>query len=324
MGPTVYMDDIAPLLPDGEQFLATLEQELGIAAGTARIGAFASPVTDGVAPHYDVEDVISIQMQGTKKFYVAPVQEVRYPAGMQYSPGDDPEDELYPQTSGNFPDWQNAKFDCVEMKPGSVLFMPRGTWHKTEAEGASLSCSIILKPPPAVDTVLEQLRWLLLQKPEWRKPLYGPRSNGMPVSAAVRDAGNLLEALPDLISRLDKPALQLSLASEDERLQQINTSSRFRKLPNARVEVTDANNGSQTQVVRVLLNSDDHGEQVTVRMDVHPQAADIFRWLDGQEQVFTLQQLQDHFPAFPADQHVMIAQNCTRAKLLRLLWFPEA
>jgi hypothetical protein len=324
MGLTVYMDDIASLLPDAGRALATLERELGIAPGTSRIGAFASPAADGVAPHYDVEDVISIQLHGTKKFHVAPVKEVRYPTGMQYSPGDDPDDELYPQITGRFPDWQDVKFNCIEMKPGSVLFMPRGTWHKTEAEAASLACSIILRPPAAADTVLEQLRWLLLQKPEWRKPLYGAWGDGKRNAAALREAGELIGTLPELISRLDAPALQLSLATEGDRLQQINTDSRFRRLPNARVEISDAGTSAQALVVCILVNSDDHGERVTVRMEVHPQAARIFRWLGEQDLPFTLQQMQDKFPEFPASQHVMVAQSCAQAKLLRLLWFPEA
>ena len=210
MGLTVYMDDIAPLLPDAGRSLAILERELGIAPGTARIGAFASPTTDGVAPHYDVEDVISVQLQGSKKFHVAPVDEIRYPAGMQYSPGDDPEAMLYPQIQGRFPDWQGVQFKCVEMKPGSVLFMPRGTWHKTEAEGPSLAVSIILKPPPAVDTVLEQLRWLLLQKPEWRKPLYGAWGHGPRHETALSVLGELLSGLPELAGHLDHDALQLA------------------------------------------------------------------------------------------------------------------
>jgi ribosomal protein L16 Arg81 hydroxylase len=323
MGLTVYMDDIAPLLPDAGRSLAILEQDLGIAPGTARIGAFASPTTDGVAPHYDVEDVISVQLQGTKKFHVAPVDEIRYPAGMQYSPGDSPEASLYPQTRGRFPDWQGVNFKCVEMRPGSVLFMPRGTWHKTEAEGPSLAVSIILKPPPAVDTVLEQLRWLLLQKPEWRKPLYGAWGNGTRHESALNELGELLGRLPELAGRLDHAALELALAPEGTRLERIGPVSRFRRQPNARVEVTGAENGGEASTVRVLVNSDDSGEQATVRIEVHPQAAEVFEWLGAREEIFTLNEMLERFPAFPLDQHIMIAQNCAKARLLQLIWFPE-
>lgn len=66
-----------------------------------------------------------------------------------------------------------AAFTTVEMKPGSVLFLPRGTWHRTESEGDSMSVSIAVDTPPAVDYIVAQLRMLLLQDPRWRAPLYG-------------------------------------------------------------------------------------------------------------------------------------------------------
>jgi hypothetical protein len=59
-------------------------------------------------------------------------------------------------------------------------------------------------------------------------------------------------------------------------------------------------------------------------MQVHPQATDIFRWLGEQQSTFTLHEQQQRFPAFPPDQHVAIARTCVKARLLRLLWFPDA
>jgi len=320
MGLTVYLDNIAPALPDSGHLLDTLEQEFGIAPGSARIGAFASPVADGVAPHYDVEDVISIQLQGEKRFYIAPVDEVRYPTGMQYSPGDEPLDEQYPQISGRFPHWEHAQFECIVMKPGSVLFMPRGTWHKTEADAASLAVSIILKPAAAADTVLEQLRWLLLQQPRWRKPLYGAWGNGRRRTRALQEAGELIARLPGLLQRLDAAALETALSSELQRVLAIKPDSRLRRLPNARVEVLQQ---AQHAEVRILVHSDETGETVSAQMQVHPQVAALFQWLGEQDTVFTLRDMQQQLPALPDDQHVEVAQACVKARLLRLLWYPE-
>jgi ribosomal protein L16 Arg81 hydroxylase len=322
MGLTVYLDDIASCMPDAGAFLATLEQDFGIQPGTARIGAFASPVTDGVAPHFDVEDVISIQLQGRKRFYVAPVQEVRYPTGMQYSPGDDPIDEQYPQITGAFPECQDANFECIDMQPGSVLFMPRGTWHRTEAEAASLAVSIILKPPAAADTLLEQIRCLLLQQPRWRKPLYGAWGTGTRREQALTDATALISELPAILKSLDHSALQTALASEAQRMAAVHADSRLRRRPNARVETSTSTTQPGLTEVRVLVHSDESGEQVTVRMQVHPQAAAIFSWLGESHCAFTLREVQQQFNLFPLDQHIAIAQACIKAKLLRLLWFP--
>ena len=196
MGLTVYLDNIQPCLPKSPLVLQALERNLGIPPGTARIGAFASPPGDGAACHYDTEDVISIQLTGSNAFHVAPVEEVRYPVGMQYSPGSTPDTDLYPQVAGRFPEWKDAKFDCFEMRPGSVLFMPRGTWHRTEANEPSLSITIALRPPSAAELILENARWLLLPDASWRKPLYGAYGETPQKKGAMVAAGQLLQRLP--------------------------------------------------------------------------------------------------------------------------------
>jgi hypothetical protein len=118
-GQTVLESFIAPLT--AEQFFAEywpervyashggLERNLGIPPETARIGVFASPPGDGASCHYDTEDVISIQLTGSKAFHVAPVGEVPYPLGMRYSPGSAPDADLYPQVAGRFPEWLAAR-----------------------------------------------------------------------------------------------------------------------------------------------------------------------------------------------------------------------
>lgn len=57
------------------------------------MSAFASPQQDGLGCHYDAQDVISIQLLGTKRFHYAPVQEIAMPYGTQYIPGGKPYDE---------------------------------------------------------------------------------------------------------------------------------------------------------------------------------------------------------------------------------------
>jgi ribosomal protein L16 Arg81 hydroxylase len=98
---------------------------------------------------------------------------------MQFNPGDVTYDDRYPQSTDGFPDPEVSAFECIVMKPGSVLFMPRGTWHRTETLGLSLSVSIILRPPSALESVLDALRARLLQDPAWRKPLHGAWGQGV-------------------------------------------------------------------------------------------------------------------------------------------------
>jgi ribosomal protein L16 Arg81 hydroxylase len=59
------------------------------------------------------------------------------------------------------------------MQPGSVLLMPRGTWHYTEAKQDSMAMSIILSLATQIEFSLSVLKSTLLQSSEWRSPVYG-------------------------------------------------------------------------------------------------------------------------------------------------------
>ena len=63
------------------------------------------------------------------------------------------------------------------MVPGSLLFLPRGTWHHTASEEDSLSITIVLSPPSAMEQLLPVLRSLLLQDTAWRRPQYAGRAD---------------------------------------------------------------------------------------------------------------------------------------------------
>jgi ribosomal protein L16 Arg81 hydroxylase len=225
-GLSVYLTDVGPCFPDVQQMVRQLEFELGVNEGCARAGVFASPTNGGISCHYDSVDVFSIQLRGSKKFDVAPVSEMPHPWGFQYMAGSKPIDDLYPQATGGFPDWENAEFRTVEMTPGTVLYMPRGTWHRTEAEGDSIAVSIGMEPPSAAESVLEQLRLLLLQDPEWRQPLYGAWGAGSMTDAAAERAEELIAKLPGLVSNLTPALIASPKMSETRRIAMMSAEHR--------------------------------------------------------------------------------------------------
>ena len=318
MGLTVYFPDVTPCVPGLEALLRQLETELGVRAGSARCGAFASPPGDGLACHYDAEDVISIQLAGRKRFHLAPVAELPTPYGMQYGPGSIPYDELYPQVAGPFPDFQRARFESVDMEPGSVLYMPRGTWHRSEALSESLAVSIILRPPTLLDSALEQLRLMLLQDERWRRPLYRLGRN-------TENDGTLstaLAALPQYVSALNRTDIVRHNLTEAERIARIDTASRFQTNPTGCIESLPAPH-SATQVTLLLKTVDDqHGERQTARLDVAPAALRVFEWLAARNGPFGADELVKQFPDFPLNEHLEILRVAVRGRLVKLLNFP--
>ena len=324
MGLTVQFEDIGSFVAEAAPALRRLESELGIPAGSARASVFASPQTDGLSEHFDAQDLFSIQLKGTKRFRFAPVRELPSPCGTQFVPATEPFDFLYPQVGGGFPDPANAAFETADMAPGSVLFIPRGTWHATESGGDSLSVSIGIFLPSAADCVLEQLQLLLVQDPEWRRPLYGGRSDGPRREQAAALLARLIERLPRDCASLSVDEALASLRSLDERLAAIHQASRFQKTPHSRVAIEPGTpgRGPAGEWVLVHLADPSYGERTSMRLQVTREAAAIFRWIGASRAPFTAGDLAEAFAAFPFEQHRQLLEAAVRAGLVRLLWFP--
>ncbi len=325
MGLTVFFDDIAHYVPGATEFLRQLECDLGINPGGARLTAFASPCDNGLAPHYDCNDVVSIQLLGMKQFGLAPLTEVPYPYGRHYTPGAAALPDTYPQMTKGFPDWRSAQFETIEMKRGSVLFYPRGTWHQTRASAAdSFSLSIIIEPPAAVDCVIEQLRLLMLQDPRWRKPLYGAWGNGRSRDSAFAQAAELLREIPTIASAITPKDLVRSTLAQERQLASIDQHSRFQKVPLAGVAFDNSTESADSALewVRVTIKDEHAIEHTLGRIEVPRQYREVVSWLGARGAPFSADLLACHFPAIPFEDHKKLLEICTQIGLLKLLSFP--
>ncbi len=324
MGLTLYFDDLAPYIPGAEAFLRQLETELGISEGSTRMTAWASPREDGAACHYDANDIISIQVFGDKRFELAPVREITTPYGRQYSPGTMPFEELYTQTANGFPDWRDVQFQAVDMTPGSVLFFPRGTWHRTFASADSLAVAIVVEPPPAIDCFLNELRLVLLQDPRWRKPLYGAWGNGEQRQQALAQAEQLLRDVPQASAVIAPQDMILPTVSEEQRLELIEPRTRFQRVPNtsAAAEQSPPPDDNGLEWVRISFKDEHDVQQTLASVEVPQQYNDVLAWLSQRCAPFSAQVLAEQFPSIPFDELKRLLQVCTRGGLLKLLWFP--
>jgi hypothetical protein len=252
------------------------------------------------------------------------VRELAFPCGTQFVPDTEPFDFLYPQVTKGFPDPASAEFATVDMQPGSVLFLPRGTWHATESGGDSLSVSIGLYLASAADCVLEQLQLLLLQDPSWRRPLYGAWGEGAMRDAEAMRLSVLLQRLPQDCASLRAADVLSALRPNEQRMAAIVPESRFQKTPHSRltVEPGSAGRGYRHEVVLIRTADPNYGERTTMRLEVAPEAAEVFRWIGQTCAAFTAGELAERFTVFPFEQHRQILEAAVRANLLRLLWFP--
>lgn len=323
MGLTLNFEDIGPYVPGAPEFLRGLETELGLNEGSLVMSAFASPHQDGLGCHYDAQDVISIQLLGTKRFHYAPVQEVAVPYGTQYIPGGKPYDDMYAQAQNGFPDNKNVKFETAEMKPGTVLFLPRGTWHYTEAGEPSLSLSITISPPTLLDCAMEQIRWLLLQDSAWREPLYGATASGALHENLRAHAQRLLERLPQLVSSLSPEDLIQTPIPVAKRLDQISAKTRFQRIPDAVLEVETDQSPQGLSVVCIRLGHSESSTRISARLEIPAEVLAVFRWIDGQRKPFTGADVQTAFPKVTFEELKKTLVTLTRAQFIKMFWFAE-
>ena len=321
MGLTLHYVDMDQCLPGAAAFARQFEGELGLHEGTVRISVFNSPRDDGLPCHYDPTELISIQLHGTKEFRYAPVQEIRDPCGNQFVPMGPVFDDLYAQATHGFPEPGTANFERVRMEPGSVLFLPRGTWHHTVASEDSLSISIMINVPPAMIPLLEQLGQLLLQDSAWRRPFFGRCGTRGHDRDARDQAARLLAALPATIARLSPDDLVEAAASPERRLQRISEQSRFQRTPNGWLQFEDEMaNGLPVITLQVRHNASVTAQ--SAKIAVPAASLPLFRWLEAQTSgPFSAAQMQAAFPAEPFVDLKSYLELCVKAQFLKLLWF---
>ena len=320
MGLTIYLDNVAAALPGATSFARQIEAELGLTPNSVRVTAWASPTESGAACHYDVNDVISIQLRGTKRFELAPMDGLANPTGMQYSLGAKLADETYPQMGNGFPSWQDATFESLEMVPGSVLIFRSGTWHRTHASSDSLSLSFVIETPSAADCILRQLRDVMLQDPRWRKPLDGAWGRGAQCEAAFQEAETLLGQIPELARAIAPRDVALAYMPEERRLESIDGSSRFQRVPNA--TISPRNLPGDEVEVGIVWSYEDGSQQERATVTVPRSGLGLLNWIATQDAPFDVDGLAARFPDIPIEGLRQLLGACAKLGLVKMLWFP--
>jgi 50S ribosomal protein L16 3-hydroxylase len=161
---------LSPLLTDS---LVQLRQDLGLSALTfARCLIYATPDGKGTAPHFDQNINFVYQVSGTKKWRMAPNTQVENPL-TRHTMGQAPDSELEGYLEDELPSKMPSNCETYILKPGSLLFVPRGYWHETEAEGDAMALNFTFTAPSWMDLFLAALRSRLAQFPEWRETANG-------------------------------------------------------------------------------------------------------------------------------------------------------
>ncbi len=152
-----------------DQWLRGLHSDLGLSQMTySRSLIYALAKGSGTATHFDQNTNIILQISGTKKWWLAKNQMVSNPM-TRYTLGTQIDSELESYVDGEVITEMPSDAQEVELSPGSLLFLPRGMWHKTEALSDAISLNFTFSAPTWIDLLTSALRAHLSQSSEWRR-----------------------------------------------------------------------------------------------------------------------------------------------------------
>ncbi|MDB9312835.1 cupin domain-containing protein [Spirulina sp. CS-785/01] len=154
-GATLILNHVHELDPR----LATLATQLRYELGhRVQINLYCTPQEQqGFDCHYDTHEVLVLQLDGEKEWFILPETE-KFPMKGTRPPNELPPDE--------------SPYLKVVLKPGDGLYVPRGHWHYAVPVGERPSLHLTI----GVSTYkgLDWLSWLeqqLQQNPHWRQSL---------------------------------------------------------------------------------------------------------------------------------------------------------
>lgn len=160
----------SPLL---QTWVDQLKNELGLSQMSfGRSLIYATPDGKGTAPHFDQNINFVLQIHGTKTWTLAPNSSVINPM-VRHTLGQNIDPEMLTYMQGPMPESMPEESISFELKPGSLLFVPRGVWHSTKAQGDALALNFTFSPPSWADLFLSALRARLVMNPEWRETAFG-------------------------------------------------------------------------------------------------------------------------------------------------------
>lgn len=156
-----------------KEWIDGLKKDLALSQLTyGRCLIYATPDGQGTATHFDQNINFVLQLHGTKKWTLAPNQTVLNPT-VRHTLGQKVDEELQSYLEEAMPEKMPDNSVSFELKPGSLLFVPRGVWHSTEAEGDALALNFTYSPPTWAELFLNALKGRLNSVPQWRETAIG-------------------------------------------------------------------------------------------------------------------------------------------------------
>jgi 50S ribosomal protein L16 3-hydroxylase len=197
----LLFNNVEAISPELKEWLKSLALDLGLPSSAyGRCIVYATPDGKGTAPHFDQNINFVLQIHGTKTWSMAPNTNVQNPT-QRFAIGQELESEIASYADGPMPNAlpQQGRREYV-LQPGSMLFVPQGWWHSTQASSESLALNFTFSQPNWIDLLTLALRSRLVLSPAWRELADGVTSSN--AHRRLRAQNRFDELLRELVDDL--------------------------------------------------------------------------------------------------------------------------
>lgn len=328
MGLSVHFGDLERTVPAGSPFLRSIEDALSTGK-CMRLSAFANAPGSGLPLHHDSYDQLLIHLIGEKIISYRERRDVNDPR-ISYSPsGPIPKhfEEVYRHGFSDSTNLLESELITVTLKPGSCLFLPGGTWHRTEDQKEPcLSLTTAVRVPSRIDLLMSALRAYLAQSEHWRAPAYGVVFGDDPNEGEVRRIEELLAELPGRLAPLKFRALRQAFHVAGVEPGAISAYpmeepfDHFVRLPSSSCDIAPdpESPGMIRCSVRTFLIPT--ASVLQMESEAHP----VVEWILQQRRVFSLDELTGAHEQFEPEDLKGIVNQLAQVGLLRpatsLVW----
>jgi 50S ribosomal protein L16 3-hydroxylase len=300
-GMTLYFD--LSRIAAAHAWSSAVARGLGLPPDRVLCSAFASRSGGGVQCHFDANENFTLQLRGRKRWHVHRNEHVERPTMNWVTTLEVPE-ELRGYTFEPLPRQMPPGAEAVELRAGTVLYVPRGYWHATDTSEDSLSLNICLPQTSWVDVLLPALRTALVRHAKWREWPVGMFGSPQERAEAHQRLARLLEELPEDLRSLGADSLLPPPAP--------SALPRGRKALLQRNPVVslslDRPSGKRRFVLRILRRRPLEPQRV-VELELSAGLAAVCRWLAHREAPFRRAELQAAVPRVPLEEMEPLLQE---------------
>jgi ribosomal protein L16 Arg81 hydroxylase len=155
---------------------------------------FLTPACGGAACHFDMHENFTVQLTGAKRWHVGAAPSVATPTE-GYILG-----QRLPLSMAGTGPVKDETPNTVDLHPGSLLYVPRGTLHRTEAGVESWSLNLSYYRTMWLDILQSGLGRRLAGSAKWRATVTGLDSQGHPAAQAQNMLPGLIAELREMLA----------------------------------------------------------------------------------------------------------------------------